>query len=207
MDFEEVPCLTIDDVDIQQRRVVYQGFFKMHQVQLRHKKFEGGWTPVLNRELFERPPAVGVLLYDPYKDTVVLIEQFRIGALEASEGPWLLELVAGIVESGEEPEKVAHREAMEEAGIEIMDMEYICEYYSSPGGSSEKLTLFCGGVDSTDVGGVHGLAHEGEDIWVQVFSRAEAWKALQENYINNASTIIALQWLQMNWQRLQEKWQ
>jgi ADP-ribose pyrophosphatase len=207
MNFEEGPCFSLDDVEIRDRRTLYQGFFQMEKYRLRHRLIEGGWSPWLERELFVRPPAVGVLLYDPYRDAVVLVEQFRIGALQAPEGPWLLELVAGIVEPGESHEDVAHREAAEEAGVEIMDLEYICEYLSSPGGTNEQITLYCGGVDSTGVGGVEGLAEEGEDIWVQVFPREEAWKAVQENYINNASAIIALQWLQFHWQRLQEKWQ
>ncbi len=207
MDMEDGPCFDRSDVEILDRLKVYDGFFKMSRYRLKHKKVEGGYTKELIRECFERPPAVGVLLYDPYKDNVVMLEQFRIGCLDAHTGPWQMELVAGIVEKGEKPTDVAHREAKEEAGTDVLDLEYICEYYPSPGGSNEKLTLYCGGVDSTGVGGVHGVEEEGEDIWVQVFSREEAWTAMRENYIGNAATIIALQWLQMHWQRLQEKWQ
>ena len=207
MDAKEGPCFSAEDVEVQEKATVYQGFFRMQRYRLKHRLIEGGWSPVLTRECFDRGPAVGVLLYDPYKDSVVLVEQFRIGALESSEGPWQLELVAGIMEPGESAEDVIHREAIEEAGSDILALEYIFEYFPSPGGSNEKLYLYCGGIDSTHVGGVHGLKEEGEDIWVQVFSREEAWHILQENYINNAATIIALQWLQMNYQRLQEKWQ
>ena len=207
MDMQDGPCFDRSDVEILDKTKVYDGFFKMSRYRLKHRLIEGGWSRELVRECFERPPAVGVLLHDPYKDNVVLLEQFRIGSLEAHEGPWQMELVAGIVDPGEKPEQVAHREVKEEAGTEVLDLEYICEYYSSPGGSNEKLTLYCGGIDSQGVGGVHGVESEGEDIWVQVHSRAEVWKALEENYIGNAATIIALQWLQMHWQRLQEKWQ
>lgn len=207
MDAKEGPCFTAEDVQVVEKTLVYQGFFRMYRYRLKHRLIEGGWSPVLTRECFDRGPAVAVLLYDPYRDSVVLVEQFRIGTLDSTAGPWQLELVAGIVEPGESPEDVIHREAMEEAGGDVLELEYITEYYPSPGGSNEKLFLFCGGIDSTGVGGVHGLKEEGEDIWAQVFSREEAWGILQENYINNAATIIALQWLQMNYQRLQEKWQ
>ncbi len=207
MEHEDGPCFTREDVKVLDKKTVYSGFFKMQRYQVRHRLIEGGWTDPLTRECFERPPAVGVLLYDPYQDNVVMLEQFRIGALEAEEGPWTMELVAGIVEPGETPEQVAHREAMEESGAEIMDMEYIIDYFTSPGGSNEKITLYCGGIDSTGIGGVHGVKEEGEDIWVQVLSRTDAVKAMQENYINNASAIIALQWLELNWKRLQQKWQ
>ncbi len=207
MDLKEGPCFSSEDVEVVEKATVYQGFFNMHRYKIKHRLIEGGWSPVLTRECLDRRPAVGVLLYDPYKDAVVLLEQFRIGALDAHEGPWQLELVAGIVEDGETPEDVLHREAIEESGSDVLDFEYIIDYYPSPGGCNEKLHLYCGGVDSTGVGGVHGLAEEGEDIWVQVFSREEAMHIMQENYIHNAATIIALQWLQMNYKRLQEKWQ
>ncbi|MCP5019763.1 MAG: NUDIX domain-containing protein [Ketobacter sp.] len=207
MDRNEGHCFGHEDVEVEKKELVYDGFFKMQRYQLRHRLIEGGWCKPLIRECFDRGPSVGVLLYDPYKDTVVLVEQFRIGALEGNEGPWQLELVAGILEKGESPEDVVHRESIEEAGSDVLALEYIYEYYPSPGGSNEKLYLYCGGIDSSGVGGVHGLAEEGEDIWVQVFPREEAWHILQENYINNAATIIALQWLQMNYKRLQEKWQ
>lgn len=207
MDGTDGPSFSAEDVQVLEKSVVYQGFFRMLRYRLRHRLIKGGWSALLTRECFDRGPAVAVLLYDPYQDTVVLVEQFRIGALEGAAGPWQLELVAGMVEPGEKPEEVIHREAIEEAGSDVLDIEYICEYYPSPGGSNEKLYLYCGGIDSTGLGGVHGVEEEGEDIWVQVFPRAEAWHILQENYINNAATIIALQWLQMNYQRLQDKWQ
>lgn len=207
MDLKDGLCFSHEDVEVIEKTTVYEGFFKMQRYRLKHRLIKGGWSPILTRECFDRGPAVAVLLYDPYKDTVVLVEQFRIGAIDAHEGPWQLELVAGILQKGETPEDVVHREAIEESGSDVLDMEYIIDYYPSPGGCNEKLYLYCGGVDSTGIGGVHGNKKEGEDIWVQVFSREEAWQIMRENYIHNAATIIALQWLQMNYQRLQEKWQ
>lgn len=203
----EAPCFTSDDVKIETSSLSHSGFFELKTYQLSHKLCDGGWSGLLTRECFLRPPAVAVLPYDPYRDKVVLIEQFRIGALDELEGPWMMELVAGILEQGEMPEDVAHRETKEEAGTEVMALEFICQYLASPGGSNEKISLYCGGIDSSGVGGVHGLPEEGEDIWVQVYDRQEAWRALNEGYINNANTIIALQWLEMNYRRLQELWQ
>ncbi|MBV1884059.1 MAG: NUDIX domain-containing protein [Pseudomonadales bacterium] len=203
---EQPPCFGIDDVEIIDEVKGYAGFFRLNTYKLRHRLIKGGWSHELHRECFIRPPAVAVLLYDPYEDKVVLIEQFRIGALWEMAGPWSMELVAGIVGPGEDKADVAHRETKEEAGCEVLELEYICEYLSSPGASSEKVSLYVGGIDSKGVGGRHGLAHEGEDIWVQNYSRIEAWKAFEEGYINNAATIIALQWLQSNYQRLQDQW-
>ena len=200
------PAYTLDDVKVKESRVVYRGFFQLKQIQLKHKMMKGGWSGLLTRECFVRQPSVAVLPYDPYTDRVVLIEQFRVGAMDQPEGPWQIELVAGMVEKGERAESVAARETMEEAGTETMDLEFICDYLVSAGGSNEKIDLYCGGIDSRNVGGVHGLEEEGEDIWVQVYEREEAWQALNEGYIKNASAIIALQWLQAHYNRLQEKW-
>jgi len=94
----EAPCYGIDDVDIIATSELYQGFFKMQEFRLKHRLMKGGWSQTLSRECLMRPPAVGVLLYDPYQDAVVLLEQFRIGALDYEAGPWLLELVAGLAQ-------------------------------------------------------------------------------------------------------------
>ncbi len=200
------PAYTLDDVSIEASRLVYEGFFKLQKIQLKHKMMEGGWSASVTRECFLRQPAVAVLPYDPYQDKVVLIEQFRIGALQQVEGPWQIELVAGMMEKGESAEEVAVRETVEEAGTEVMDLEFICDFLPSAGGSNEKINLFCGAIDARGVGGVHGLEEEGEDIWVQTYSREDALHALHEGYIKSAPAIIALQWLEVNYGRLQEKW-
>jgi len=207
MSQQDGPCFSIDDVDVIEDTSVYDGFYSLKRYKLRHRLIKGGWSKPLVRECLHRPAAVAVLLYDPHQDNVVLLEQFRIGALDAPEGPWQLELVAGLIEPGESPEDVAHRESLEEAGAEIMELEFMFDFYSSAGGSNEKIALYCGGIDSTGLGGVHGLKEEGEDIWAQVFPRTEAITALTENHINNATAIIALQWLGIHWRRLQELWQ
>lgn len=208
----DAPTFNSADVELIDDLTAYQGFFEIRTLNLRHRLYEGGWSRVINRELFVRHDAVGVLLYDPKMDAIALVEQFRVGAYghkshcEAGETPWLLELVAGLIDKQESPALVAERESQEEAGAIIKQLEPIHEYFSSPGGSSEYFYLFCGHCGLTDVGGIHGLEEEAEDIRVQVLPVDQAWQKLQQGELNNAHTIIALQWLMMNKQRLQQQW-
>lgn len=192
-----------NDVEIIRREPGFKGFYRLDVLTLRHRLFNGGWGPELRRELFVRPDAVCVLPYDPWEDQVVLIEQMRIGALDKSPRPWLLELVAGLIEQDELPEQVAHREAQEEAGLALRELLPITRYFPSPGGSDEQVHLYCALVDSRGAGGIHGLADEGEDIRVSCWSRPEAIAAMQQGLIDNAPSIIALQWLAMNAEQLQ----
>ncbi len=184
----------------------YAGFFHILRYRLRHRLFNGGWSRVMTRELFERGHAAAVLPYDPKTDRVVLTEQFRIGALQAPGGPWLLEIVAGMMEAGETPEDVVRREAMEEIGCAVGDLVSICDYHVSPGGTSERIHLFCGRVDALQASGVHGAADEDEDIRVVVLSADDAIDYLHEGKIVSAAPIIALQWLMMNRASLRERW-
>jgi len=193
-------------VEIVEQRECYRGFFRMEQYRLRHRRFDGSMSPWLTRELFERGHAAAVLPYDPVLDQVVLLEQFRIGALMAPGGPWLLEIVAGIIEPGETAAAVVQREMLEEAGCHLLALEPICDYLVSPGGTSERISLYCGRVDASGAGGIHGLAEEGEDIRVSAVSFAEAMALLASGRLNSASPIIALQWLQMNRGRLRQTW-
>jgi ADP-ribose pyrophosphatase len=194
------------DVEILDKSEQYKGYFRINRYRLRHRLYAGGWSGELQRELFERGHAVGVLHYDPAADSIVLIEQFRIGALVAGMHPWLTEVVAGIIEQGEAPEAVARRETREEAGIELMDILPICRYLVSPGGSSESVILYCGRVDSRGAGGIHGLAAEHEDIKVDVVPFAEAMRRLEEGHFTNAISIIALQWLALHRDRVRAAW-
>jgi ADP-ribose pyrophosphatase len=193
-------------VEILAKEVVYQGFFRMEKYRLRHACYAGGLSKPLNRELFERGHAAAALLYDPLRDEVVLLEQFRIGALEASGGAWLVEIVAGVIDDDETPEQVVVREAVEEADCQVLALEFICHYLVSPGGTSERISLYVARVDSGSAGGIHGLEEEGEDIRVSRVSFAQAWQWLEEGIINSASPIIALQWLRMNRERLRQQW-
>ncbi|MHA1599232.1 MAG: NUDIX domain-containing protein [Alphaproteobacteria bacterium] len=195
-----------DRVEILARTTPYRGYFRIEKYRLRHRRFDGTWSEVMDREVFARPPAAAVLPYDPVRDVVVLIEQFRIGAHVAGVDPWLVEVVAGIIEPGETPEEVAHREAIEEAGCHILTLELIGRILPSPGGDSELVDLYCGKVDSAGIGGLHGLDHEHEDIRAFVLPFAQAFERVTESEVTNANALIALQWLALNRDRLREAW-
>lgn len=198
--------MSSEKVEIIEKTICYSGFFSMARLRLRHRKYDGEWSDELTRELFERGHAVAVLPYDPVRDEVVLIEQFRVGALDFPGDPWLIEIVAGIIEEGEQAEEVAWRETIEEAGCEIDQLERVCDYLVSPGGTTESTALFCGRVDTTNVGGIHGVEDEGEDIKVKVVTYDEAISLLTNGHIKSASPIIALQWLILNRERLRRQW-
>ncbi|WP_151705216.1 NUDIX domain-containing protein [Nitrincola alkalilacustris] len=190
------PSFGPDDFHTDQDSQTYKGFLNIHSLKLTHACFRGGEISV-QRELLRRGDAAAVLLFDPLQDAVVLIEQFRVGALKAPAGPWLLELVAGIIEPGETPEEVAKRETLEEAGLEVHHLINITRYLPSPGGCDEWLDLLCGYVDGSKAEGIHGLAGEGEDIKVHLLSAEQAFELVNTGVINNAAAIIALQWLQL----------
>ena len=194
------------DVDIVQKERCFQGFFRMERYTIRHRLFNGDWSQPIIRELLERGHAAAVLPYDPIKDQVVLIEQFRVGAMSVSSGPWLLEIVAGIIEGNELPEEVVKREAVEEAGCDILDLVPLYDYLVSPGGTTERIALFCGKVDSTHIGGIYGKMEEGEDIKVHVMPLDSAIALLNSGKIISASAIIALQWLALNRNHLRKNW-
>lgn len=193
-------------IEVDQRETLFDSFLRVDRLKLRHSLFAGGWSELMTRELILRPRAVGVLLFDPAQQQVVLVRQIRVGMLDEGQNPWLLELIAGMVESGEEPIEVAARESLEEANTKPQDLLQICEYYNSPGISNERITLFCGRVDSTQAGGIFGLDAEHEDIEVVVLSLADALAKVASGEINNAMSIIALQWLQLNQPMLEESW-
>lgn len=199
------PKFTAANATIVTQQRSYDGFFKIGRLTIRHSLFDGGEIEIV-REQFQRGDAVCVLLYDPDQETLVLVEQFRVGALGKADSPWLLELVAGIVEPGETSDDVARREAVEEAGAYIDNIVPITRYLPSAGGCDEYVDLLCARVDSSTVGGVHGLAHEGEDILVHVLPLAEVCELVASGVIDNAATIIAVQWLQLNQSTLLQRW-
>lgn len=194
------------DVKIEKRETVFQGFFRMDKLWLTHSRFDGRSMPKFTRELFIRGDATCVLPYDPERDEVVLLEQFRLGALGREQSPWLLELVAGMNEDGETSEEVAQREAEEEAGLSFSKLEKICDYLVSPGGTTEMVYLYCGKVSTESAGGLFGLEEECEDIRAHVVSADDAIAMINDGRINNAAAIIALQWLELNRTRLRAGW-
>jgi ADP-ribose pyrophosphatase len=194
----------INDVETVAKKRKYQGFFALDEYKFRHKLYRGGYSEILTREVFERGDAVAILPYDSATDSVVLIEQFRPGALRSEYGPWQLELIAGMFGVNEQPMDVAIREAKEEANLSILasNVTKVMNYLSSSGGMSECIHLYCANIDSSNVSGVYGLDEEGEDILVHVVTRKQALSLLESGKITNAATIIALQWLQLNIDKL-----
>ena len=189
------------------KRILYKGFFSLFEYRFQYRKFDGSVSEMVSREILERGHAVVLLAYDDKRDEVVLIEQIRIGAIDIQASPWILELIAGMMDhENESTEEVARREAMEEAGIVIGQCKPIISYLASPGGLTEQLHILVGQVDSSTAKGVHGLAEENEDIKVHVVSREQAYKWVEEGVINNAASIIALQWLQLNHLTLKNEW-
>ncbi|MEI6893597.1 MAG: NUDIX domain-containing protein [Colwellia sp.] len=197
------------DVTVHSVVTKYQGFFKMNEYSLQHQLFSGDTSTTFTREVFERGDAVVVIPYDVKQDKVLLIEQFRVGAIKGKDSPWLLEFIAGMFDDNESPTDVAIREAKEETNITLCrhDLVPIMQYLSSPGATSERIHLYLAHFDSTtvDTGAVFGLPAENEDIKLHLVSRMQALDLLTQGKITNAATIIGLQWLAINYALLAEK--
>ncbi len=185
------------EVKVIEKAVVYDGFFKLLKYKITHSLFGGGMSKPYFREILERGDAVAVLLHDPNRNEIVLIEQFRVGAIESGK-PWITELVSGMVEEGESAEDVARREAEEEAGAKVSELEFIARYYNSVGGSSETCTLYYAQVDTSNIDGVHGLDSENEDIKVIKFTTKEFCQYLLNSRFNTASLVTAGYWFLNN---------
>lgn len=203
-----IPAVSFDRsaVELLQEETLYRGFFTIKQYQFRHRLFAGGWSDVVRREMFERGHAVVVLPYVAATQQVVLIEQIRLGALPTSDTPWLLEAVAGMFGPDEQPEQVARREAQEEAGLTLGRLWPMLSYLSSPGGTTERIHLYLGEVCGAVTEGLYGLAEEHEDIRVHLVSLSDAVQLLNAGKIDNAATVIALQWLQLHQKDVQARW-
>lgn len=186
------------------RQSVHNGFYKVDLCHFEHSLYRGGKTGVVERELLERGNVAAVLPYDPQDDSVVLVEQFRIGAMNQSD-PWLTEVIAGMVEPGESPEEMVRREAREEAGLEVDELIPIAHYLSSPGSSTEEVFLYATVTDLSDAGGYHGLEEENEDIRVIKIKADEAIALFDSGVIKNALSVIAMQWFKANVEMMRRK--
>jgi ADP-ribose pyrophosphatase len=195
-----------EKVDLLERTVVFQGYFRMARYLFRHSLYRGGQSGEFSREVFERGQAAAVLPYDPVRDEVVLIRQFRAGTFAAGRHPWCWEIVAGMIEEGEAAEDVARREAVEEASVQILDLVPLYSLVLSPGACSETCNIYVGRIDATGVGGIHGLQSEHEDILVQAMPFAEARALLARDEIDNSAAVIALQWLALHRGELRNRW-
>ena len=179
------------------RECVYDGYYQIDTVSFQHDLHRGGNTGLVHRELFVRGNVVGVIAYDEATDCVVLLEQFRIGAMHQAPDPWMFEIVAGMIDTDETPEQVAKREAREEAGLDLHHIELVSHYLASPGASTEEVFLYYAPTDLSCVGGDYGLSEEDEDIRVSVVPAEKAFEMMDKRIIKNALSIIGLQWLKL----------
>ncbi len=194
------------DVRVEAVDPLYRGFFDYDRLRLSHRRFAGGWSGPFERLLLRVPNAVAVLPYDPIRDAVVLIEQFRQGALDHPEGPWLLEAVAGLKEDGESDAAAARREVEEETGLAFKALVEAGVYLPSSGSTTERTACYCAWVETPPAGGVHGLASEGEDIKTHIVATNEAFALVDEGLIAAANAVVTLRWLQLNRERLRAAW-
>ena len=191
--------------DVLEDREVYRGYAKVHEYHLTHQRYDGETSERMTREVFSSGDAVVVLLYDPTREEVLLTEQFRPGPLPRGDNPWVIEAVAGRIDTNETPEEVVHREAMEEAGCIIDRLFKVAEMYNSPGIFSEYVYLYVGLCDLAGAGGYHGVDHEHEDIKAMVCSVQEALDALTDGRLRSAPSFVLLQWLALNQANLHSK--
>jgi ADP-ribose pyrophosphatase len=201
-DFPQHPDLRITGHEIAFKRHLRLDVYRFH-----HRLYSGGWSGERVWDVVRRGGSVAIVLYDPERDAVVLIEQFRLAPLLAGMSPWVVEVVAGLLDhEGESDADVARRESVEEAGIAVDDLIPIQRYTPTPGDSDQATMLFCGRVDSSNAGGVHGVAEESEDIRVVVKTMAEIERMVDAGEIDNGHTLLCLYWLLRHRDELREKW-
>jgi ADP-ribose pyrophosphatase len=199
--------LSHPDVAIGHSSTVSARHLRIDTVRFRHRLFSGEWSAERNYDVLRRGRAVAMVLYDPDRDSVVLVEQFRLPALLAGSSPWQLEVAAGLIDTDETPEAVAIRETREETGLALIGEPMLIQrYLSSAGNSDESIVLFCARVDSTAAAGVHGLPEEHEDIRVAVKTTAEIEGLLDTGAIESGHTLIGLYWLLRHRDRLRQLW-
>lgn len=195
------------DMEITEAAIPLRRYLRIDTFRFRHRLFSGEWGAARNYDVLRRGRAVGIVLYDPDRDSVVLVEQFRLPAVLAGSSPWQLEAAAGMIDTDETPEAVAIRETSEETALNLLgDPILIQRYLPSAGGSDESVVLFCGRVDSTSAGGVHGLPEEHEDIRVVVKTLTEIEAMLDAGAIESGHTLIALYWLLRHRDYLRQRW-
>lgn len=185
-----------NDCLIEARQYAYQGFLKVEKVSLRHRLFnQNDFIATVHRELLHRPEAAGVLLYDNQQQKFALIEQFRIGALDDVHSPWQLEIIAGVLDGDESPETCIRREALEESGCEIQQIQHLFSFYPSAGACSELFHLYVAAVELPKEGGIFGMPDEGENIQLHLIPYSDLDTLLSSGRLRNAPVIMALQWL------------
>lgn len=195
-------------VEVLARRQPYAGFFSVEELDLRHRLNDGGWSGEMTRAVWNSGDATVVLPWDPARDRVLLIDQFRPGPLfRGDPQSWLLETIAGRIDAGETPEQAARREALEEAGLPLGDLIAGPAHYPSPGTFCEFLYLFVGIADLPDgIGGVGGIESEQEDIRSHVVLRSELMQMVRAGQIVNGPLLVMALWLDAEAGRLRDRY-
>ncbi len=196
MDILQQATYNNNDVEIDSRESLYQGFIQVERVKLRHRLFnQKTYTPVIQRELIQRKEAAGVLIYDDQQQKFALIEQFRVGAMDDLDSPWQLEIIAGVLDGDESPENCIRRESIEESGCIITALEHLFTFYPSAGACNEIFYLYAAQATLPTDGGIFGMPEEGENIKLHLIQYAELNTLLKSKRLKNAPIIMALQWL------------
>ena len=197
------PAPAHPDIEIVEAKIAFARHLRVDVVRFRHRLFAGGWSGERVFDVVRRGRAVAILLYDPDRDSVVMVEQFRLAALFAGGSPWQLECVAGLMEPDESAEQVAVRETREEANLELIGpLLPIQRFMPATGSFDETVDLFCGRVDCTGAAGLYGAAEEQEDIRVVVKQVAEVEAMLDSGEIESSHSVICLYWLLRHRDRL-----
>lgn len=201
------PAPTHPDLRIVEEKIGFARHLRVDVVRFRHRLFNGGWSGERVFDVVRRGGAVAIVLYDPDRDSVVMVEQFRLAAVYAGRSPWQLECVAGLIEPGESAEAVAVRETLEEANLELIGpLLPIQRFMPATGSFDETVELFCGRCDSAGAIGIYGAAEEQEDIRVVVKTLAEVETMLDRGAIDSSHTVICLYWLLRHREKLRREW-
>jgi ADP-ribose pyrophosphatase len=206
-----VPLPSHPDVTVESDTRVWSGMFPLELIKFRHRRFDGTMSAVRTWELWRRGPAAAMVPYDPWSDSVVLIEQFRLPALAAGLDPVLVELPAGLCDAGETAETTIRREIQEEMQLQADLLEHVGKFLLTPGGADECCDVFVGRVRAPDAGpdgiaGHAGEAAESEDIRARVWSADAAIAAAFAGRFTNIVTAVGLFWLASRRNELRQQW-
>ena len=183
-----------DKYKVLEKKKIYNGFFKLHEIKFIHLKHNGSWSRKLKREIFGGSHVAGVIPYDPIKKEILLLSQFRAATIKRKDNPLMIEIVAGMIDKGETPKQAAKRECLEETGCVIKKLININSFYPAPGSSESYYHLFLGEVDAFEGQRNVGKEDENEDILVKSYKVNSVRKLLKQKKIINGLTLIALQW-------------
>ena len=187
---------------ITNKKNLYKGFFELNELNFIHKKHDQTWSRKIKREIFGGAQVSSLLPYDPIKKEIILIQQFRAGAILRYNKDYLYEIVAGIIGKNENPEDTAIRECFEETGCKVKKIIPIQSYFPAPGSSESFYHLFLGEIESFKGQRIKGMNTEDEDILVSSFSVNKVKKMLDNKTIQNGLTLIALQWFFLNYYKI-----